>query len=101
MNIVNRRQLMSDNLSDRRQVPNIRARKILAGVTFAVLIDRCKIIRVGRIAYRGFTPRCEQGAVSRITRRHDAVKHIHPPFDAFEDILRSSNSHEITRLMLR
>lgn len=43
----------------------------------------------------------EQHGISSVSGRHDAVKHINPSFDGFQNVLWSTYSHEIARLVLR
>ncbi len=44
---------------------------------------------------------CEQHRVPAVTCGHHAIEHIHAAGYAFEDVLRRSDPHQISRLVLR
>ena len=43
---------------------------------------------------------CEQSAVACVAGRHDAVEHIDALLDAFDQIFRCADTHQIARLVL-
>lgn len=99
VNIMDGRQLMPENFLDAGQMPHVGARKMAAGIATAVLVDGSEIVGVIRVADSHLAPGGEERAVARVAGRHDAVEHIHAAADAFQDVLRGANAHEIPRFV--
>src|SRR5579863_5761408 len=80
-------------------MPQITATKVKAGVAAASLLDRTGVPVVRRISDIDDALSGEQMRIARMPRRHHAVEHVDAAAYGFDDILRASHAHQVTRLM--
>ena len=76
----------------------IRTRVARASVARTSRINRRRIVFVARVFDIKLAKVCKKRAISRISTRHHAVKHIHSAMDCLDQILRRAHAHKIARL---
>ena len=69
--------------------------------SFAIGVDGREIVFPLLVTHVHDAFRSKNHTVATVARRHNAVKHIDATGDAFENIGRCANPHQITRLILR
>ena len=79
----------------------IRARVARAGRAIAIGIERFVGKFVNAAAQLQKSARGKSGAALRQLRRHDAIEHVHPAMDGFQQIERRAHAHQVTRLVVR
>ncbi len=79
----------------------VRPRVMLAGVTITGGIEGTRISAILCVFDHHPPCRGKQKAVTRVTRREDAVEHVDPSAHALEQVLWFTNPHEIARLVHR
>src|SRR5262245_14484924 len=80
------------------QMPQIRPRMASAGVAPALRIGRVVVLRVTRIPYVQTSLAGEELSIARVASGKHAVEHVDSSRNAFDEVLGSSRTHEISRL---
>src|SRR5712692_5025376 len=75
--------------------------EILTNITFTRIIQGSKITLISRIFYCQYTVFGKDHSVRTVTRRQYTIKQIDSSFNTFQQILGSSNPHEITGSICR
>ena len=88
MQIVNCVQSSAQNLIDLLKVMQISTREVAAAVAVAALVKRTKVVFVLGVSEFDVAVASKEPAVSCITGRHHAVKHIDAAFHAFNQRVR-------------
>jgi len=101
MDVVLAEKLPAERLARFREVMEVGAGIARTGRAIAGRIERLVREFVNPAAHLEKTARCEDGAALRQLRRHDAIKHVDPAMDGFEDVERSADAHQVTRLVCR
>ena len=83
-----------------KQMTQIRARVVAAGRALAALVDRAIVTGVFFIHQRDLTVPGKQAAVTRVARRHHAVKEIHTAMHRLQNVAWGTYTHQITGLVL-
>lgn len=81
------------------QMADIRAGMTAASGTIAFFVKRRHIPFVFLIEHISMAAPGENVAMAGVTSRHDAVKQIHAPENAFQYVFRGAHPHEIPRLV--
>ena len=76
-------------------------RKITAAVTVAGCVDREEVPTVTAIGEADFAAAGKECRAARVAGWYDAIKHIHAAFNAFENIFGQTDTHQVTRFLLR
>src|SRR5678815_710110 len=76
-------------------MPQVSSRVFCADWTSARFIDRTVILFVFGVLDHNVTVCGKQPAVARVPGRHDAIKHVDTPADAFHKVFRRSDAHQI------
>src|SRR5438105_891526 len=94
--IVNRIQNRRQNLVCNEQMPQIRPGICPAHGTATIRIDGRRVILIFSMFDDDVSAASEQPAVSCVTRRHHAIKHVDSEGDALDQVGRSSHPHQIS-----
>ena len=78
------------------QVVQIATGEVLTGVAIALFIQRTGIETVLGVADLDGAFGGEQVAVTRVTRGHHTVEHVHPATYAFDEVFWLAHAHQVT-----
>lgn len=83
------------------EVMEISSRKIFAGITSTVIRQWSEVPSIFGIGYFDISTRSKCLSMSSQSRRQYTIKHIKSLLNSMSNILRSSDSHQISRLICR
>ena len=83
------------------KVVDVGPAEVCAGVAVAARVDGVEVAAVVLVGEADPAAAGEEGGAAGIAGRDDAVEHVHAALDAFEDILRQADPHEIAGFVLR
>ena len=94
---MDRRETRSQDFTAFHEVPKIGETVVLAGVAATFRVGRRGVIGVTSMPELDRTARCVQLAVARMSRRDDAVEHVHATAYGLDDVQGQADAHEVTR----
>ena len=99
---MQRQKTQAENLARTHQMTDIRTRiAIAARIAAAALFHDIVVVSELGILHDEASRPGHRHAIAGNARRIDAVEHIDAAHDAFDEMVRRADAHEITRLVLR
>ena len=80
------------------EMVQVSATVMAASVAITTLLNRTQVALVDGIAQLQRAEAGEKVSIARVARWHDAIKHINATAHAFDNILRLTDAHQVTRL---
>ena len=99
--IMDRTELRPENFADTVQMMNVGTGKMTTGVTLAGFIQWFAVVLISGVADSDIAKACEKPSVAGIPGWHDAVEHVDALGDAFNQILRRTDTHQVAGLVVR
>ena len=99
MQIVPSVQAATQHLAGLVQVVQVGAAVTGANIATALRVQGLFAVAMFGVAYFDIAPGGEKVSVAPVARRHNAVKQVYAPQDAFHQILRRAHAHEVAGLV--
>ena len=100
MQVVDGRERGAEHLIDAQQVMQVRASEVGAGVAAAVGVDREHVLAEARVGQANAPGGRVDHAGARVARREHAVEHVDAACDAFDEVDRTPDAHQVACLRL-
>src|SRR5690242_11915472 len=100
MQVVDSRESRPQHLPRLKEMSQICTREMSACVTLALRINGKSVVFILRVCNIDRAAPGKQHGIPSVPRRQDAVEQIDSPLDRFKQIGRSSDAHQVTRLLL-
>src|ERR1700682_5357227 len=99
MEVMNREQTVAEQLAAQEEISQLVARVPGTGEAKASLLERRRVVGVGRVGDVDATSPHQRGPGPRQARRPDAVEEVHANRNCIEQLGLAANPHQVARLV--